>query len=197
MWYDEITKIGIKLTTVMKNKNPKDKDLTLSANVLLYLFTAFDFLPRPFEYKTHYLKRLLSGRTDYKSYLTIINRLEKRGLITIFKKKKQKFLKITKKGESEALFIKAKIQTPLKWDGKWRVIVFDIPEDAREKRDQLRHLLKSNGYKNLQASVFISPYPLNREAITYLYKTGLNHYIRVLRVDEIDNDKDLRKRFAL
>ena len=73
----------------MRNKKSKNKELTLSANVLLYLFTAFDFLPRPFEYKTHYLKRLLSGYTDYKSYLSIINRLEERGLITIFKKKEQ------------------------------------------------------------------------------------------------------------
>ena len=84
-----------------------------------------------------------------------------------------------------------------RWDGKWRLVIFDIPESSREKRDHLRYLLKQNKFCKLQASVFISPYPLNREALEYLQFSKLFDYIRILRVDEMDNDSDLRKKFKL
>ena len=50
---------------------------------------------------------------------------------------------------------------------------------------------------SFQASVFISPFRLNREAVWYLKKTGLIEYIRILRVDEMDEDKHLKKHFHL
>ena len=56
---------------------------------------------------------------------------------------------------------------------------------------------KKNGFYKLQASVFVSPHPLNREAIKYLKETGLYSYVRILRVDEADDDRDLRKKFGL
>ncbi|MEK7161155.1 MAG: CRISPR-associated endonuclease Cas2, partial [Patescibacteria group bacterium] len=83
------------------------------------------------------------------------------------------------------------------WDGQWRMVIFDIPEDFREKRDLLRSLLKRNQFIKLQASVFISPYALNREAIEYLNISGLKRYIRIIKIDEIDSDEDLKKRFNL
>ena len=75
--------------------------------------------------------------------------------------------------------------------------MFDIPEGSRDKRDKLRRLLQRSKFVKLQASVFISPFVLNREAISYLKRTGLIDYIRILRVDEIDDDKILRKHFSL
>jgi CRISPR-associated endonuclease Cas2 len=75
--------------------------------------------------------------------------------------------------------------------------MFDIPEDHRDKRDKLRRLLKRNNFIKLQASVFISPYALNKQAVEYLKETGLDEYIRILRVDAIDKDEDLKKKFKL
>jgi phenylacetic acid degradation operon negative regulatory protein len=124
--------------------------------------------------------------------------LRRRGCLKIIYKNGQRFLKLTKKGELEALMAKVKGKVPEKaWDGKWRLIVFDIPEQAREKRDKLRFLLKQAGFKKLQASVFISPYALNREAVEYLKQTGLTAFIRILKVEEIDDDKDLKKQFKI
>jgi hypothetical protein len=61
----------------------------------------------------------------------------------------------------------------------------------------LRALLLKNNYYKLQDSVYINPYPLNREAIKYLKDTGLIEFIRIIRVDELDEDHDLKKRFGL
>jgi phenylacetic acid degradation operon negative regulatory protein len=92
---------------------------------------------------------------------------------------------------------KARLPEKGPWDGKWRLFMFDIPEDYKEKRNILRKLLKANGFYKLQASVYINPHPLNREAIRFLKEKKLNQYIRILRVDEIDNDEDIKKRFNL
>lgn len=126
-----------------------------------------------------------------------VRRMQRRGLVKIINKDGKKFLALTDKGELEKLFVKARIPHKTEWDGKWRIIIFDIPEGASKKRDQLRWLLKKNNFVKLQASVYINPHPINREAITYLQETGLMAYVRIFRVDEVDNDTELRKKFDL
>jgi DNA-binding transcriptional regulator PaaX len=125
--------------------------------------------------------------------------LKKKGLIKEISKNGKRFFELTKKGEMQELLIKASIN-PIKkeaWDGKWRLAIFDIPEEAREKRDKLRRLLKENGFIKLQASVFINPYPLNRSAVLYLKQSGLIEFIRLARIDDLDDDSDLKKKFKL
>src|SRR3989344_5405306 len=172
----------------------KNQKLTLAAEVLLYFFSFLDFMPLPFEHKTHYVKRLLKGSSNYYSYYRIMKKLEEKGWLKIFKDEDgiRNLYRLTKKGRLEALFIKAQLPEKQKWDGKWRMVIFDIPEDARADRDKLRDLLKLNGFKLVQKSVFVNPFPLNRGAITYLQQTGLDKFIRVFRIDEADNDKALR-----
>ncbi len=176
------------------------RKLTVTAQILLYLFTAVDMLPRPFESKMGYYKRLFFGKVPYRTFASALNSLERRGIIKIYKDTSgEKFIKLTHKGQLETLLLKAKqgVNCHGKWDGKWRLVIFDIPEDAREKRNEFRILLKKNSFKGLQASVFISPYPLNREAITYLRESKLIQYIRILKVEEMDSDKDLKRHFNL
>ena len=174
------------------------RELSISAKILLSVFTIVDLLPRRFEPRG-YFNRVIHDDTSYQSYANALNFLESKGLIRIFKKTSgEKFIELTYKGQMETLLLKAR-QNPVrqKWDGKWRLIIFDIPEDARDQRAQFRWLLKKNGFIKLQASVFINPYPLNREAVEYLKQTGLINYIRILKVEEMDNDAALRKQFQL
>ena len=126
-----------------------------------------------------------------------VRHLANRGLITISKKNNQRFFILTKDGQLEILLKKAKIKQKQHWDGKWRLIMFDIPEGAKDKREFFRKLLKSNGFFKLQASVYINPHSLNNSAIAYLKETGLMDYIRILRVDKMDHDGVLKKHFNL
>ncbi len=50
-----------------------------------------------------------------------------------------------------------------RWDGKWRMVLFDIPEARRKVRDALRKKLKELGFLEFQKSVFIFPYPCDDE----------------------------------
>lgn len=126
-----------------------------------------------------------------------ISRMQSRKLLAITEKDNQKFIKLTNRGQLEALLQKAKLENRLPWDGKWRLFIFDIPEANKDKRDFLRGLLKKNNFCKLQASVYVSPYPLNREAISYLNQSGLRDYLRILKVEEMDNDRELLKKFGL
>jgi DNA-binding transcriptional regulator PaaX len=90
-----------------------------------------------------------------------------------------------------------KLNKPKKWDRKWRVIVFDIPEKKRKVRDQIRTLFKTAGFYLLQESVWV--YPYDCEDIIALLKTdfGVGKNLLYLIVDELENDKYLREFFDL
>ncbi len=75
--------------------------------------------------------------------------------------------------------------------------MFDIPESHKNKRHLFRALLKDNGYYKLQASVYISPYQLNKEAVEYLNQSKLIDFVRILRVDKMDTEKKLKNHFNL
>lgn len=46
------------------------------------------------------------------------------------------------------------------WDGKWRMVLFDLPETLRWLRLRIRRMLKDAHFGNLQNSVWITPWDL-------------------------------------
>lgn len=171
------------------------KDLTATSKFLIHLLLIGDALSYVVG-SPYGLQRRWEGKPS--AFNTAIYYLAKRGVIKIVDKNNERFIKLTRKGELEALMLNARLAPQVGvWDGKWRMVMFDIPEESHKKRDQLRSLLKLHGFYKLQASTYINPYPLNRAAITYLTESKLIDYIRIARVEEMDNDKDLRKHFRL
>ncbi len=142
-------------------------------------------------------KRKFLYNMPYNNYRKTVYYLVQKGLIKFKEDAGSRFTILTSKGQLEALLERAKLPVAEKWDGKWRLIIFDIPEDTKAERNKLRRLLKINNFFKLQASVYINPYPLNREAIKYLQETKLIEYIRIIKVEEMDDDKALKKHFGL
>jgi hypothetical protein len=171
---------------------------SLAMKLLLQLDSAADIASTAFALQSEAMRWSPLGR--YPNYKSAVYRLIKAQLIEAFTDKKnkgRKLLKLTPKGEIQILIAKSRFPQPQKWDGKWRVVFFDIPEDNKVERQQLRRLLLKNGFKKLQASVYICPWPLHREAIGYLKKTGLIGFIRFGRLDDLDDDSDIKKLFSL
>ena len=83
-----------------------------------------------------------------------------------------------------------------KWDGHWRVIMFDIPESLKKWR-YLRVDLKNLGFHHLQESVYITPHPVTGELDHLLKEWNLRKYFRYLTVSEIDDERELKKMFFL
>lgn len=107
---------------------------------------------------------------------------------------------LTTKGALE--FIKFNIDDKRKkekWNGKWRIIVFDILEDQRQIRNLLRNRLRWLGFKELQKSVWIFPYDASRELkeILDLCNVDIIGDVRFLTVEKMEEDSDLREDFGI
>jgi len=89
------------------------------------------------------------------------------------------------------------IPTPSKWDGKWRVLIFDIPEKRKTLREKIRNTLRAVGFKWLQDSVWVHPFDCE-DLITLLkadFKIGKD--VLYLIAEAIENDKELRDHFQV
>ena len=134
-----------------------------------------------------------------KTLLSSLSRLKKAGFINI----KGKSFLLSLEGRQEALsaFINAEINIYLEkkhvWDGKWRMVFFDIPETKRQYRDYLRNLLKLIGFKEFQRSIWIYPYKVPAFLKELLYEEETRDRIRFITTEHIDNDQDLKAKFKL
>ena len=122
-----------------------------------------------------------------------LRRMRMKGLVQCQKKKGKQYYTITPKGKAIFSFTLAKQNEFLekyikrKWDKKWRMVVFDIPESKRAKRRLLRFILISLGFKKLQKSVWITPYPVLRETKNFLKDHRLSRYIYLIEINHIDS----------
>lgn len=109
-------------------------------------------------------------------------------------------IKITKRGESKlkAFDIELmKINKPKKWDGKWRLVMFDIPIRCTKGREALRYHLKDLNFFQFQKSAWIYPYPCEDEIIFISDFFGVGKYVEILTVEDILRDQKLKKYFNL
>lgn len=82
-----------------------------------------------------------------------------------------------------------------KWDGKWRIVVFDIPEIRKDARNALREMLKRLGFYELQKSVFVHPYECKNEIQFIVEFFQLNKNVRYGILESIDNELHLKNIF--
>lgn len=129
-------------------------------------------------------------------------RLERRGLIRITGEGKKREIHLTTQGEGliDRLYAGAYvIPMPVRWDGKWRLVMFDVPESRKKVRDTLRMLLRNAGFVHFQDSAWIQPYPCD-ELVTLLRShlgsgKGEIRYLTAALADE--SDFAFRKHFNL
>jgi len=55
-----------------------------------------------------------------------------------------------------------------RWDGKWRLVFFDIKEKRKNKRDSLRKKLLELGFAMLQKSTYISPHKIEADIYEFI-----------------------------
>ena len=119
-----------------------------------------------------------------------------------YKEDKDGFVKIilTKEGEKKALKFKIdemEIKKPAKWDGEWRIVIFDIPERFKKAREALRMKLKELGFLELQKSVLVLPYECEDE-INFIVEVFLIRlFVRFVRAKSFINEEQLKIKFGL
>ncbi len=93
---------------------------------------------------------------------------------------------LTPKGAERILEIEKKISGLTKRkDGKWQMVIFDIPEDIRQRRDYFRAGLKRLKYQKLQQSIWICPYDVLKDTQELVRYFKLGPFVRLLLIEEI------------
>jgi DNA-binding transcriptional regulator PaaX len=86
---------------------------------------------------------------------------------------------------------------PKDWDGKWRLVTFDIPERRRYARDTFRQALKRIGFKKLEGSLWIYPFDCRAALATVAEALLIAPHIRFYLVESFDGEDQFREAFAL
>lgn len=147
----------------------------------------------------YYTGRQKGARFNYKAK-SVLERLVTRGLITFEERDGKRYARLTNAGE-QALRLEmlrdADARKPKRWDKRWRVVIFDIPERRRTIRVRLRRFMEEYGFVRLQDSVWV--YPYDCEDLIALAKAKFRVGVDVLYmiVEQLERDKHLREHFSL
>lgn len=127
--------------------------------------------------------------------------LRKNGCIRIERKNHQISIFLTEEGKKKAgrfQIDSLKINKPKKWDGKWRIVIFDIIQLENFKRNAFRGKLEELGFKCMQKSVWVHPYQCQDEIKLLRDFFGLaKKDIRLITAESVEDDAYLKKIFDL
>lgn len=130
----------------------------------------------------------------------VLFRLKQKGLIDYEGSGKDKHVRITGAGRRYLSSQRARLfHRPQKrwWDGYWRIVMFDIPEFQKKKRDALRRELAACGFKKLQASVWVSPDECEEYVKLLKADQHIGKNLIYLKTKDIEYGSTLRKYFQI
>lgn len=131
----------------------------------------YGWVPR--RYKLHNFNQLVSR--SLRTHL--IEKIEKGGEV---------YMRITSEGKKTIKrdFPMLSLQNK-PWDGKWRIVMFDVEEINKRVRNQLREKLKELGFGLLQKSVFISPHDIMKDFLEFSETSGIKDYLYLLETKDL------------
>lgn len=139
-------------------------------------------------------------RYDKRKVKRILKRLHHSELISTKEVDGEVVLTLTRKGEQKILKFKIdelEIKKPKKWDKKWRLVIFDIPNTKKKAREIFRETLKRLGFLKLQKSVFLYPYPCEDEIEFFRLNLGISKFVQLLQVAKFENEEFYKQKFNL
>ena len=84
-----------------------------------------------------------------------------------------------------------KINIPPKWDGFWRIVIFDVPEKLRKRETYSGKKIKTLAFFPLQKSVFVYPFDCRRDEINgvreFFFGVGKS-FTQYIVAKEIDSE---------
>lgn len=188
----------------MKQRTKRKIRVTTRA-ILSFLDKKFDWVLVPSKSET--VRRLyksinVSFWDEYyeSSVRECVDKLLRKGKVEMRKVGGETEVKITDMGKTEIIkreMEKLGIAKPEKWDGKWRMVFFDVEELRRGRRDLLRRWLIKLGLRRMQKSVWVYPYPLEKEIKFLREIVGVPHGVKLVTAEKIENDENLREWFDL
>ena len=132
------------------------------------------------------------NKTNYAISRSIKNLLGD-GLVEAFNSDRNQYLRLTKEGKQKLNNIALECEASLvstTWDGYWRIILLDIPEERKNEREALRYLLKKASFACLKNSVWISMYPFEHLFTNIKKDLNLSTELIIIVTDKIDKETE-------
>ncbi len=123
-------------------------------------------------------------------------RLKKRGLIDCRDIGGEKIFVLTEKGNKKIqryIIDEMDIEIPKKWDGIWRIVIFDIPESRRRARQIFAQKLKNLGFHQMQRSVFVHPFECRDEIDFMKEALEIGDYTTCIAAASISGDEKIKE----
>ena len=138
------------------------------------------------------------GARDRYRIKQAVRGLAEKKWVKIYQKGNKDVVEITQAGKRKVLeydFADMKLKVPKKWDGWWRIVMFDIPETKKQARRAVSFKIKELGLYSIQKSVFVSPYPCKNEVDFIGEFFNVRKNIIYIRAKEIEGVKKLKNHF--
>lgn len=132
-----------------------------------------------------------ADKTEEYAVARSLRNMEESGLIEAFQGFEERFIRLTQLGKEK--FYSSELsntQFPISktWDGKWRIIILDVPESRKSEREALRYLLKKAGFACVKNSVWISPLPFEQFFQNIKKDLKLTTEIMIIVTDTLDDE---------
>lgn len=131
-------------------------------------------------------------KTNYAITRSIKNLLSD-GLVESFNSEHKQYFRLTNEGKQKLNNISLDAEFGLvsnTWDGYWRIILLDLPEDRKNERDAMRYLLKKAGFICIKNSVWISMYPYEHLFTNIKKDLNLTTEMMIMVTDKIDEETE-------
>jgi phenylacetic acid degradation operon negative regulatory protein len=154
----------------------------------------------------YFIRNLIRARKKWGKYpkhkvATAFSRLRRQGFISVSAANKQIYISLTPEGVKKAGIYQIntlKIKRPQKWDHKWRLFSFDIPQTKKLIREALRGKLKQLGFRPFQKSIWIHPFDCRAETELLKDFFGLSdNEVQLIIAENVGNDHHWQKVFRL
>lgn len=142
----------------------------------------------------------LKGARDRYRINQAFQKLQKKRMVNIYTKDGKEVVEITKAGKRKILeynLDEMKLKVPKKWDGWWRIVMFDIPESKKKARDAVSWKIKELGLYPIQKSVFVSPYLCKKEIDFIGEFFDVRDHIIYIKAKEIEGVCKLKEHFDI
>ena len=147
-------------------------------------------------------KSSLTKKEKERKVLRVLKNLERRQIIALEEKDDKVFVYLKDKNNPKIIEYSIKKlldfkKKKKKWDGRWFMVFFDVPEIQRNKRNYLRDFLKKLGFYQYQKSVYIFPYECEKEVALIRKIVEGAKYMRYIIAEKIEEENKIKRYFGL
>lgn len=147
-----------------------------------------------FAYKNMY--GFVPRRYTRSNFLQMVGRSLKTGDIERVIKDGRVYLRLTSAGRNKTRRDFPVTRLTRKWNKRWIIVTFDISEETKHVRDNLRDKLENIGLGMLQESVWITPLAIGKDIGEFIESIGLSRDVFVMEVSSLifGNPKEISRK---